>query len=259
MCGVVAMAAAGCGASVEVASGSGTEKDGPVDAAAATPDVAPPAPDGSSTTPVVDVDVTGAWHQCGGRTTFAADGSFRTERFVQECEETGTWQIEGDSFDRFVSHTTCERSSDLRGAVAVRRPDVLLLFHEQLHNGRLELVADQAKRQQWRIEGPDPFDGSLRSTIARIVGVPGEGVASACYWSADGECGGLFSCSGSISQWDIADGKLVGSASCSGDCPCGAALSGTLQSDGTLVGKYFAAACDKSVEGTFTAFPEPAD
>jgi hypothetical protein len=115
------------------------------------------------------------------------------------------------------------------------------------------LADDTVPHGVWRIEGIGTDVPGARTSTASLVGTPGEAFGSGCYWSTDGECGGLFSCSGSIVVWETEGTSFSGSTSCQGGCPCGAVINGSVDVDGSISGTFRGVNCERSYEGSMTA------
>ena len=198
---------------------------------------------------LVDLDVTGRWHDCSSTLTFTSEGTVRREDHRTGCIASGTYEVAGarlevlwsepcDGMDRWSRELVRAE----RGIVAVDPVD-----------GRTSRWADDAHPIERHVIRGEAGE----ETIARIVATPGAGFGSGCYWSADGSCGGLFSCAGVIPVWSYEGDALTASTSCGGDCACGARLTATRAADGTLSGSYRGANCERVLSGTFTATPAP--
>lgn len=210
---------------------------------------------GDASVAVANVEVVGDWFNCSNHVSIDADGTIMRVDDMHGCTITGTWTIDGANLDIEwdVTASSCEIPDD---GISVHQ-QVVRVEHGLIAvgaDGRPEMYADPTvPRQDWSLMGGVPGE-EIETSVVRIIGVPRVGVGTACYWSADGECGGLISCAGNISQWDMGDdGNFVGTAVCAGHCPCTATLLGMRQGDGSIEIDYSGANCERSFEGTFVA------
>lgn len=195
-----------------------------------------------------DVDVVGVWHDCGTTLTFAADGTVLREDLRAGCETRGTWDVRGRSLEIAWESADCVGSERwMRELVRAERGFVSV----DLADGRTNRWADDAHP----ITRFDMRGDEGEHSIVRLVGTPGEGFGSGCYWSADGTCGGLFSCGGVIGRWAYEGDVLSASTSCGGTCACGARLEGTRDATGVITGTYTGANCESVLAGSFVATP----
>lgn len=192
-----------------------------------------------------DLDVVGRWHDCASTLTFTTEGTVTRSDHRSGCTSSGTYEVSGERLE-VVWSVACDGtdrwSRELvraeRGIVAVDPAD-----------GRTSRWADDTHPVELvTIRGE-----AGEETIARIVGRPGTGFGSGCYWSADGACGGLFSCAGVLQLWSYEGDSLSASTSCGGECACGARLAGTRAADGSVSGTYRGANCERVLSGTFVA------
>lgn len=195
------------------------------------------------------VDVVGAWHECTATITFAADGTATFVSHRAGCTETGTYDVDGNVLEVVWASATCVREE--HWIREVLRPMGGLVMVDPITATSTRLADDATPRSRWLFESTDP----PRSSTVRIVGSPGLGVGSGCYWSTDGACGGFFSCSGNVLSWASDEATLHATTGCSGECPCGAVLDGTVGADGTFEATYRGASCEAPLDGAFTATP----
>lgn len=198
----------------------------------------------------------GAWNTCAARRSFAADGTWATVSYrVANCRSSGRWTLRGDRVDLRTETSTCpERPVDLLDARILVAGHQLMIVHPMVaSSGVWRGLDDSAPRQRWRIEGPRA-DGVRGVTIVRIVGDP-QRDGTGCYWSGDGDCNGVFSCSGAVYQWTQGNGTVGGGLSCDG-CTCGASLVGTTTSQ-RLAAHFYAQNCTRIWEGDAEGAPEP--
>ncbi|MBN8615861.1 MAG: hypothetical protein J0L92_35030 [Deltaproteobacteria bacterium] len=197
-----------------------------------------------------DIDLTGTWHDCGTRLTFAPDGTVTREDLRAGCSSIGDYEIRGRSLEVAWDSADCVGTD--RWARELVRADRGFVSVD-LVDGRTNRWADDAHT----IERFEIVGESGQRSIARLVGTPGDGFGSGCYWSADGTCGGLLSCGGAIGRWSLEGDSLSASTSCSGTCACGARLAGTRDAAGVITGTYTGANCEVVLSGTFVATPSP--
>lgn len=216
---------------------------------------------GESGSPASDIDLfaSAAWYQCARTQRFFEDGNFEIEALSRGgCIISGTFEVTGDTLQRTVIVDACGGvgTGPLDDARVVQFPDGILLV--TLDRTQFWATEDQP-RVSYELTGDiDIFPGETFHTILRIVGAPSQRQPtfwSGCYWSADLDCGGLFSCGGRVDIWDIEGTNLVGRTSCSGGCPCGAVINGTVDPSGTIDATYFGSQCNSTTEGQFTAVP----
>jgi hypothetical protein len=198
---------------------------------------------------IVDLDIVGRWHDCSNTLVFGTEGDVTRRDHRTECTASGTYEVTGNRLEVLWTAPCAgggaERwSRELvraeRGFVAVDPAD-----------GRTSRWADDTHP----IETLSIRGEAGEETIARIVATPGTGFGSGCYWSADGACGGLFSCAGVIQLWSFEGDSLTASTSCGGECPCGARITGSRAADGSIAGTYRGANCERVLSGTFEATP----
>lgn len=204
--------------------------------------------------PEGSVDLVGTWHHCGASVTYRPDGTAHAREHRAACEREGVWTLDGDRLEETWEAGTCAEPRGPTAYRAVRAARGLTLV--DLATGATGQLADDATPHGlWLIEGVEL--GSPRSTTASVVGDPESTFGSGCYWSTDGACGGLFSCSGSVRVWTVEGARFSAATGCSGGCPCGSVIEGTAHPDGTLSGDYRGVNCERSVEGTLTATLSP--
>lgn len=195
-----------------------------------------------------DLDVTGVWRDCATTLTFGTDGTVTREDLRAGCSSAGTYEVHGRSLEIQWEGAECvgtDRWS--RELVRAERGFVSV----DLVDGRTNRWADDEHAvTRFDVEGE-----SGQRSVVRIVGTPGEGFGSGCYWSADGTCGGLLSCGGVIGRWAFEGDRLSASTSCGGTCACGARLEGTREASGVIRGAYTGANCEVMLSGTFVATP----
>ncbi|MBX3275670.1 MAG: hypothetical protein KF729_35750 [Sandaracinaceae bacterium] len=196
------------------------------------------------------LDVVGSWHECSTSTTYRADGTAHVVDHRRGCEREGTWALDGEWLETQYEAGTCESPASPSRRRALRVAEGLVLVDPASGRAR-HLAGDETPRGLWRVEGVGPDEG--RATIASVVGDPETTFGSGCYWSADGECGGLFSCSGSVVVWELSAERFSAATACSGGCPCGAVIEGGARDDGTLYGDYRGVNCERSYEGALVA------
>jgi len=196
----------------------------------------------------IDIDVLGRWHDCANTLTFEPDGSALRLEHRTGCLTTGTFDVSGRTLEIAWEASACaEATRWTRELVRTERGFVAV----DPSTGTTSRLADDATpREHLELVG----DGGER-TIVRVVGTPGMGLGSGCYWSADGTCGGLFSCGGSLALWSYEGEMLSASAQCGGSCACGARLTGMRDASGVITGTYSGANCERVLSGTFVATP----
>jgi hypothetical protein len=196
-----------------------------------------------------DLVLVGRWHDCSSTLTFTEEGTVTRLDHRAGCTATGTYEVSGERLE-VVWSTTCG-GTDRWSRELVRAEGGVVAVDPS--DGRTSRWADDSHPiARFAIRG----DGG-EETIARVVGTPGTGFGSGCYWSADGACGGLFSCAGVLQLWASEGESFTASTSCGGECACGARLTGTRAPDGSLSGSYRGANCERVLSGTFTATPAP--
>ncbi|MCA9604534.1 MAG: hypothetical protein KC619_02995 [Myxococcales bacterium] len=200
------------------------------------------------------VSIVGTWHDCNASVTYRPDGTAHGVEHRAGCEREGTWTVDDDELVESWDAGTCA------GPVGplvrrITRTERGLIVLDPATGQTRHLADDATPHGLWRLEGTEL--GSMRSTTASIVGDPESTFGSGCYWSTDGECGGLFSCSGTVLVWQTEGTRFSASTACSGGCPCGAVIEGTVGGDGALAGDYRGVNCERSIEGMVTARPLP--
>jgi hypothetical protein len=196
------------------------------------------------------VDVVGSWHTCSTTVTFAPDGSATLVEHRHACNATGTWTIDGRVLRVEWTDTTCDVPFGASRSEVVRTEHGLVAVVPT--SGSTVVYADDSTPVvRWRIEGDE--GGGPRATIARVVGTPGDGAGSGCYWSEDGACGGLFSCSGQIVSWRTEGDTFRGATQCTAECPCTSWIEGTVRPDGAIDATYRGANCERVLSGSFVA------
>jgi hypothetical protein len=204
----------------------------------------------------------GTWYTCHGALTFRADGTYVQRESRSGCAVEGTWADRGDgSFDMVASHGDCGQLPSPRSRIRYEFTTTgLVLVHPTFGGGFARYLSESQPRAEWAIEAT-PGEGGFGGgggpgrSILSIVGEPGRG-GFGCYWSAEGECGGAFSCGGSVHYWDVRDGVLRAGLNCSGDCSCGSTLQGSYTSD-RIEGTFRAHNCNRAWEGVFSAVRKP--
>lgn len=197
----------------------------------------------------------GSWNTCSLRRTFASDGTWATLSYrASSCRSTGRWLKHGDRVDLHTETSTCmTRPVDLPDARFIVAGHQLMIVHPMVAtSGVWRGLDDSAPRQRWRLEGTRA-DGARGVTILRMVGDPQQD-GSGCYWSGDGNCNGVFSCSGTVYQWLQAAGTLGGGLSCDG-CTCGASLVGTISAE-RIAAHFYAQNCKRIWQGDAEGVPE---
>ena len=198
------------------------------------------------------IDVSGTWHDCHRSLTLHPDGTSEGRSHREGCDRVGTWRTLGSSL---IEMTWTGGSCAADGAPSVRRvflgPGGLVLVDPETA-AVVRLADDSTARGLWLLEG-SVTGGEPRSTTASVVGNPEDEFGSGCYWSTDGECGGLFSCSGNVLVWETEGTRFSASTSCAGGCPCGSVLEGSVAPDGSLQAIFRGVSCDGSFEGELSA------
>lgn len=212
----------------------------------------------SEPTPAADVgvtaatalDPTGTWYGCGLTLALHDDGTARLDDLRQACTGTGRFTTHDDVLEvRWDASCGMPASRTFRG---VRVLSTLTLV--DLASGDVvHLVDDGVARSLWQL---DASDGSTHSTTLALLDVSSTG-QNGCYWSTDGECGGLFSCGGWVSDWAVDDTTFHVTTACGGTCPCGAVSDGSPGAAGTFDGHFSGVNCERSFSGTFTAHRLP--
>lgn len=246
--GVAVLFALGCGGRTELY---------PPAADAGIVDAVPPETSVVDVEP--DVDVAGIWQTCGHTLTLASDHTWQKRDADTGCVTSGSWTIAGHLLDLDVDTSSCAQAPASTHGVQVLRGASGGLILVAADQSQTDYLPDSAPRTRWQLQG-QYAQGGGGTTIARIVGAPGKGLGTGCYWSADGACGGLFSCGGRFTEWLIgADGTLTASAACTGDCPCGAQIAGTISQGTHLAGTFTHSNCGGTSQGTLTGdkIPDP--
>lgn len=192
------------------------------------PDAAPLPPPASAPTPAL----VGTWRQCSLDLQLRADGTWERTSLRDRCTSRGRWRSSGQRLDLLVDGSTCARApAELRDAFVTVTHDRLVIVHDALGSpGYTTYLSGALPHTSWRITrqmGTDPE----RVTILRVVGSPDSNAVSGCYWSGDGQCNGVFSCGGTVTQWRFTGGVLNAGLACTGDCTCGASLNGRVSDD----------------------------
>lgn len=210
----------------------------------APPDVAPPSP-------------LGTWRSCDTTVRFLPEGVWEEFRLHTACRSSGRWALRGDRLDVRVDASTCAgRPPDLNNVQVSIQPDWLMIMVPAKNDaGFVRYLSDATPHVRWRLTG-NRHQGTTGTTIVSLVGDPGRG-GSGCYWSGDGDCNGIFSCGGTVYQWQTTGGVLSAGLNCSG-CTCGSSLVGTISSD-RLEGRYNAQNCVSLWQGTMIGTVEPDD
>lgn len=199
------------------------------------------------------IDVIGAWHDCATTYVFEGDGTARYTNHRDGCSATGAYTVAGNVIttrwtDEACTHATIWTREGLRSGA-------ILVIVDPVSGSLARLADDATPRSRWRLDGI--AHGVPAETIMRVIGTPGVGYGTGCYWSADHMCNGIFSCGGGVSTWNVDATTWHLTTTCNGDCPCGAILDGTVQSDGTVDATYRGASCMMPLSGTFTATQIP--
>lgn len=200
---------------------------------------------------VAEVDVVGSWEQCASTLTLDATGDAIREDHKHGCSATGAWSLSGDTLRIDWMGGDCEPGgSGVETLRALRSSSGLTLVDPSTGEAR-ELAGLSIDVTTWRLVSDD---GHV--SIARVVGTPGDRFGSACYWSEDGACGGIFSCSGDIQQWLVEpSGRFTATTTCGGDCPCASVVIGAEQADGTIEASFDGVSCAGSIGGTLVGAP----
>lgn len=200
------------------------------------------------------VALVGVWHSCAAHLSFEADGTWTYHDEKAGCDASGSWLLDGDRVDLSIAPGNCESApTAATGVQVVRNQSTLALVYP---SGKIAaFLADSAPRTRYRLSGQGGDPPVTGESILRIVGDDASGYRSACYWSADGACGGLLSCNGSVEQWQVQDQSLIAKLGCGGGCPCAAILEGKEDAAGALSGTFLGADCNHTFEGTFQAEP----
>jgi hypothetical protein len=231
--------------------------------AARPPDTGPPPidaaavdcglPDDGGVPP--DVDVVGRYHDCGQTLELRADGTLLRTHHREACTVRGRWRVSGRLLSSIPETTDCGGPLDPPSTREVTRVAAGIVLVDRTSGGVSRLADDSMPHATWLIEGTVGSPARMGSTTARIVGRPGEPFGSGCYWSTDGACGGLFSCSGSIGLWEIDGAAFTGRTECGGGCPCGAVLVGAADASGAITARFQAANCAGTFLGDLVATP----
>lgn len=232
--------------------------DAPTTDAGTLTAVPPPTQDGGfEVPPIVGTgieDLPGRWLTCASDLTIREDGTYTQKDLRRGCTTDGTWEDRGDgSFDMVATQASCGGIPDPRRGVRFEFiSGGVILLHPAFGGGFTRYVSEDQPHSRWAVDGTPGESGSgVGRSVISVVGNPGWG-ASGCYWSAEGDCGGAFSCGGSVHYWDVRDGVLRAGLNCSGDCPCGSTLLGSINAD-RIEGTFRALNCNWSWDGTFTA------
>lgn len=199
----------------------------------------------------VELDVVGSWEQCASTLVLDATGDAARVDHKRGCTTNGAWRLDGDALTIEWASTDCgDGAVGVETQRALRSSSGLTLVNEAT-GGASELAGASIDVAEWRL-----VSDAGRVTIARVVGTPGERFGSACYWSEDRECGGIFSCSGSIQQWLVeSSGRFTATTTCGGDCPCASLLVGAQLEDGTIDATFDGVSCAGRIEGTVLGTP----
>lgn len=210
--------------------------------------LAPDAADDAAGTEERDVDVVGRWQGCSDTLVFELDGAVTRSDHRRDCVARGRWTVRGRTLE-VAWESTCDGGDThwLRELVRADRGIVAV----DPTTGTTSRWADDAHP----IEELEIVGESGQRSFVRVVGSPGNGFGSGCYWSSDGACGGLLSCAGTILEWGYEGATLGASTTCSGACACGARLMGERDERGTITGAYRGANCEPVLTGTFIATP----
>ena len=197
-----------------------------------------------------DVHIVGTWHECSGSVTYRADGTASYDGHRSGCLGEGTYTVAGEWVETTWTSGTCGPGTTSRRMFRAERG--LVVFDPE--TGAVRQLADDATPHGlWLIEGADGERD--RSTTASVVGDPEAEFGSGCYWSTDGECGGLFSCSGNIRVWLVEGSRFQANTTCSGGCACASVVEGTANRDGTMSAVYRGVNCERSFGGMLTVRP----
>lgn len=203
-----------------------------------------------------DVDVVGTWHACDTTIVYGPDGRTTGINHRQGgCTARGTYVVEGDIVTTTWTDPGCGFGPESRGRQTIRLEDGILSIDPESGSYSRRANGDTTEHHLYRIEGMETGQPEPGVTILSVVGDPSDDFGSGCYWSEDDMCGGIFSCSGNVEQWRFEEGRLNGSTSCGGGCPCGAVVSGDIATDGSITGDFNGVNCDRTYAGTFTATP----
>lgn len=199
-----------------------------------------------------NVDVVGAWHGCSERYDFAVDGRYVRSDLRRACETSGVYAVAGRMLTIEVDRDTCVPAAvpSVEYEASLGAGGLLLVGAE----GRVvRLANDATPRLEWSVVGET--NGAPGSTTLRVVDPARGPYSSACYWSADRRCGGLFSCGGSVLNWRISGAEFLAQTTCDGPCPCVAMSVGSVDPDGTVRATFNAVTCRAQSAGSFTATP----
>jgi len=207
--------------------------------------------------PAETVSVQGVWNTCRGSLSFdEGAGTWELSQVANSCIVGGVYSTDGNLLSRVVERNDCEGGGEV-GAIIQDRYSVaqnaLTLVSDTEAVGSETLYADEGGYTQlWSLVGTQDDDPS-GTELRTIVSVAGYGERrSVCYWSEDGDCGGLISCSGRIQTWEVSTAAATAQLFCSGWCPCAAVLSGFAEPSGLLVGRYYASSCERNFTGPFS-------
>ena len=135
------------------------------------------------------LNLRGEFHTCGSTMRF--DGmKFVETRHRDGCRVEGRFERDGPaSFAWIVSASTCPETPARVDGVKLTRSEAGFTWEHEAF-GLERYFGPNAGREHWRISGTR--HGKRAETDAVVLTTP-DGAAG-CYWSTDGECGGLFSC-----------------------------------------------------------------
>jgi hypothetical protein len=207
---------------------------------------------GSSSDAGADLDVTGSWHQCGTTLELEQDGTFTRTRLTASCSESGSYVLDGNVLSLSFDQSGCAEPTPSFGAEAVRVDARLVLVKP---DSTETYFASSIARARWEVTGKGEGAPANGTSIVHIVGDPAVGPFSGCYWSADGACGGLLSCGGSVESWQLDADSFIAKIGCKGNCPCAALLQGEPDAVGGVDGAFTALDCGSTYQGTFVAKP----
>ena len=159
--------------------------------------------DAARPTPPTPIDVTGTWRTCALTLTLGDDGSLAFLDEARGCTARGDYTLDARTLElRWDAASECET---LAGATQIREA-VLgaggMVLVDPSSGSTQRFAAEGTPVETWSAEGIESGTPELtRRSVLRVIGALGEGFGQGCYWSADDECGGLFSCGGSIVEW----------------------------------------------------------
>lgn len=202
--------------------------------------------------PPAELDLVGAWHRCSLRYVFGADGRYLRTSFARSCETEGGYRVAGRTLVLDVDRDTCATTSPpvLEYEVVPGAGGLVMVGID----GSVTVLADDATpRETWALVGET--SGVPQQTTLHVVDPSRGPYGSSCYWSTDGRCGGLFSCSGNVANWRLTGSDFLASTSCDGGCPCVAMSLGSVDADGTVRAAFTSATCGGTTSGSFVATP----